>query len=291
MKSLRVLCGMAVFWSFAVAGCNSTHTLPKVARAGDTVLLAVGWKKDITRQNITVTITPSSGSPIVLQPNDPLVRGIVHLYPDPVSRLVVGTETQQALGTDANVYGQMINNQITSQDRDWFNTAISLDLPTSLPTGTTTIEVTGPQGSVTIQPDTLEILPGTGSPIGLLETTYTSDPLAAGKILGSLERAAHYTVTFSGTIVPRSIQVELLRTAGIGVPWVVNPRGDLKNLVWADDGGKIKVIVTPTTNETPAQFSYFKFYVTGGVTGLQVSSVKAYDSNGNRIMDVAATIN
>jgi hypothetical protein len=36
-------------------------------------------------------------------------------------------------------------------------------------------------------------------------------------------------------------------------------------------------------------WKYFKFYVTGGVTGVTVQSVKAYDVNGNLMAGVTAT--
>lgn len=276
---------------FALAtGCTSLQTIPHAARAGDTVSLTVGWQKDLARDNLTITITDSLGVPTTYNPNDPIMRAVVNVYPDPVSRLVVGTQTQQGLGVDANTYGQVINDNITNQDQDWWNTTVYIDLPTTLPEGSTQITMSGPGGPLTASPIQLEILPGTGSPIGLIDSTWVSNPAEVPNMLGSLERADHFTISFSGTTVPHAIQMQIDHNAGIGVPWVVNPRGDLKNLVWSDDGSTITVLLTPTTGQTPTRFSDFKFYISGGVTGLLVTQLTAFDSDSNLILDVVPTI-
>jgi len=274
----------------AATGCTATHTIPQAARAGDTVGFSVGWQQDVSRDNLTVSMTDALGVTTTYNPNDANVRAVVNLYPDPVSRLVVGTQTQQALGVAANTHGQTINDNITNQDRDWWNTTVYVDLPTTLATGNTQVTLTGPQGNLTANPIDIEIVAGTGSPIGLIDTTWGTDPAEVPNIFGALERADHHTISFAGTTVPHSIQLEIFRDAGIGVPWVINPRGDFKNLVWADDGGAIIVLLTPTNGQTPTHMSDFKFYIAGGVTGLSVTQLTAYDSNSNEITDLAVII-
>ena len=154
---------VVLLW-LGLASCAGTQTFTTAARAGDTVALAVGWNKAIARQNITVTITPSSGPVVTYRPNDPNVRAVVNLYPDPVSRLVVGTETQQGLGYNANEHGNSLTTNVTNQDRDWGETIVLVNLPTSLLSGTTAnISITGPDGPVTAQPITVDILPGAGN--------------------------------------------------------------------------------------------------------------------------------
>lgn len=283
-KLLLVLVGLVA------TGCTSTHSIPQAARAGDTVGFSVGWQQDVSRDNLTVAITDALSVTTTYNPNDSNVRAVVNLYPDPVSRLVVGTQTQQGLGVAADTYGQIINDNITSQDRDWWNTTVYVDLPTTLAEGLATVTLTGPQGNLTTNPIDLEIVAGTGSPIGLIDPTWVANPVEVTNIFGALERADHFTVSFTGSTVPHSIQVEIFRDAGIGVPWVVNPRGDLKNIVWADDGGSLTVLVTPTNGQTPTQMSDLKFYIAGGVTGLLVTELTAYDSNSNEILDLAVVI-
>jgi hypothetical protein len=273
----------------AIAGCTATTPLPTAARPGDTVVLPIGWNKEITRQNVTITITPASGTAIVYGPNDPNIRTIVNMYPDPASRLVVGTETQQSLGVDADIYGGLINDTVTNQDRDWWQTLVYFDLPVTIDTGTASIDITGPNGSVLSSPATIEILPGVGSPYDAGDTVFSAQEKQS--LLSALERSDHYTVTFTAGTVPHSIQVEFSHTAGIGKAWVVNPRGDLKNVVWSDNDANLKILLVPTHGETLAHLSHFKFYIAGGIADLRLNQVKAYDVNGTPITDINAEVN
>lgn len=279
---------------FIVASCVGTQTFTTAARQGETVALAVGWKKTLSRQNVTVTITPSSGSPVTYPPNDPKVRAIVNMYPDPASRTVVGTMTGQDLDYCANACtGDLIKSFVT-QDNDWWQTVMMLDLPSTLPTGTATVSITDSAGTV-IKPINIDILPGTstsnlfevhnnwGSTTKLLQ--YWPD------LLRSMERADRYTVTFTGSgVIPHSIQMEFTRTPGVGVTWVVNPRGDIKNVIWHDDGTNITVMLTPTQGKTLTQLLDYKFYIAGGITSLTQTGLKAYDINGNLMSGITATV-
>lgn len=284
MKSTKRLSLLALIMVLA-AGCATTTSFPTAARPGDTIIVPVGWNKNLTRKNITVTITPSSGSPVTYSPNDPNVQAVVNLYPDPVSRLIVGTETQHGLGYDADTYGASIGAQLTNQDKDWYNTVIYLRLPSTLPSGSAAIDVVGPEGPINQQPALVEIIPGSGTlPSGPLS------PQEMANLLGSLERADHYTVTFTGSTVPHSIQLEMAYSLGSGKAWVVNPRGDLKNLLWTDTGSNLRVMLTPSNGQTPEHISHFKFYVAGNITGLKTTHLRAYDVFGNLIPEIKAVI-
>jgi len=272
----------------AVAGCTATTPFPIAARPGDTVVLPIGWNKNLTRQNITITITPTSGATITYTPNDANIRTIVNMYPDPASRLVVGTETQQSLGVDADVYGGLINDAVTNNDRDWWQTIVYFDLPPSIAPGMASVDVAGPSGSVLTAPATIEILAGVGKPYDGGDTLFSSQEKQS--ILTALERTDHYTVNFVASTVPHSIQVEFSHAAGTGKAWIVNPRGDIKNVVWSDDGVNLRVLLVPTHGETLAHLSHFKFYIAGGITDLLLTHVKAYDVNGIPVTDIAAEV-
>lgn len=277
---------LSIIFLLAGGGCTATRSFPVAARGGDMVVLPVGWNQDLSRQSVTVTITPSLGASITYGPNDPNIRAIVNLYPDPVSKLVVGTETDQELGVGANLYGASINDQITAADKDWWNTVVYLRLPSNVPQGDAQIDITGPQGLVTQHPIVVEILPAAG-------TTTGGDPFNSAELeqqLASLERADHYLIDFVGSAVPHAIQVEFSHTLGVGKPWVANPRGDIKNVAWSDDGANLRVLLTPTHGQTPAQLAHFRFYIAGGISDLRVTQVKAYDVNGNPIPDIVAEV-
>jgi hypothetical protein len=114
----------------------------------------------------------------------------------------------------------------------------------------------------------------------------------------SMERVDHYTVNFNGSTVPAAIELDFTHATGVGVAHVVNPLGHVKNVTWTDDGTNLKVILLPSVGSSIASLKDFKFYVTGGITGLQfasggtsLSDAQAYDINGSPVIGVDATIN
>lgn len=287
-----------------LAGCAGTQTFGTAARAGDTVTLAVGWLTNLKRQNLSVTVTPSSGPAITNVP----VRAVINLYPDPSSGLIVGTQTKQNLGNNDQFTGDRINWFLTNRDAEWMQSTILLDLPppASLPPGNATITVVDSAGA-TIRPIAITVLPGTGSsdlfhvvhPFypGIYDFDLLSGYPGAFK---SLEHAARYLVKIASykvngvDVIPHALQVEFTRTAGVGKPWVVNPRGDIKSVFWSDDGTNLKVMVMPTNGKTllPDEGGLInqKFYIAGGITGLSQPTVKAYDINGNLMTGISATV-
>lgn len=273
-----------------LGGCAGQQAFTTAARGGDTIALPLGWTKTLTRANTTVVITGSNSVAYTYAPGDANVRAIVNAYPDPVSRLIVGTETGQSLGVNANVYGANIESAYTAYDKDLSQTMLVLNLPATLATGTASIVVKDQTNtSVTSAPFTINVLAGTGS-ANPFQLNSSANVLTA-EMAANLERADAKTVTFDGMTVPYGIQIELTRTAGVGVPWVINPRGDIKTLSWSDDGSTIRAVLLPANGVNLARITNFKFYVAGGVTGLAVSKVAAYDSNGNPVSGVTAQIN
>lgn len=285
--------------TFGVFGCGGAAPLNTAYRAGDTIALGAGWRQTFDRSNLTVTITGSDGVPIVYQPGNAAIRAIINLYPDPLSYLVVGTRT--GLDTNYNsgsTYGYMVNNEITNNDPDWWQTSVFVNLPSNLPVGTANVMLQSASGE-SYGPIPVNIIAGQGSP-----SPFTAQLL--GKMdpteLQSMERAPKYTVTFTGgSTLASALQVDLTHdpsssVGGIGIPFVVNPRGEMKNISWTDDGTHLRVILLTSADGTTKdpylsdyQWKYFKFYVTGGITNLAVTSVTAYDSAGNPISGVTAT--
>ena len=283
MKMLTTVFTAAVVLG-GLSGCAGTKSFTTAARAGDTVSLAVGWNVNAKRSNLAATITPFSGAPVVYAINNPNIRAVLNMYPDPMSRLIVGTETNQSLGFNANFHGAQLNS-INLSDKDLAQTMVLLNLPAGIAAGPASIALTA-SGASLGAPITVEVLPGTGS----ANTFDGSIGSLTAEQLGTLERASGSVVNITGSTVPYAIYLEISHATGVGVPWLVNPRGDLKNISWTDTGTVIKVIITPSSGKALNQFAEFKFFVSGGVTGLAVSSVKAYDVNGNLIPGVLANI-
>ncbi len=285
---------IVMFCLFMLEACVGGRTFHDLARAGDTVAVAAGRKTNFSKDNITVTITPSSGNPIVYAPNNPSVRAVINLYPDPVSSLLVSMETQQDLTPSAQYYGNLIFGlDVFSRDKDWWTTSVFVDLPANLPVGTTQITISNPWGEYVTS--VVEIVDGTGTPN---KFNATWGPLYPDQ-LAAMQRIKNFTVDFSGSTrlspIPFAIQIDLLHSpdvdhGGTGRAYVINPRGDLKNVTWSDTGTNMRVIIIPTKAQTLSDIHVFKFYVAGGVTNLTVLNVKAVDIYGNIMPDVMAMI-
>lgn len=272
-----------------LGGCVGARTFHDVARAGDTVAVAAGWKHYFTRNNILVTITPSSGTPIVLPPNDPAIRAVVNLYPDPVSSILVSQETGQDITPYAQTYAALVSSNLTQGDKDWWQTSVFVDLPSNLPVGNAVISIATPEGESASS--VVEIVAGTGDR-NTFESTF--GPLNGNQLL-SLQRAGHYTVNISGGTVPFAVQLDLVHApdvdyGGAGRVHVINPRGDVKNLSWRDDGSNLRVLLMPAKRAVLGSMKDFKFYVAGGIAGLQVVNVKPFDVNGNLLSGITAAI-
>lgn len=288
LKRLRML--FLSILSLSIIGCAGTRTFNEYARAGDTVAIPAGWMQHFSPDNITVTITPSSGVPIVYPPNDPSVKGIVNMPIDPLSSLVVSRETGIDHTPHARTYSSVIQYNYTNFDKDWWQTVVFLDLPKSLPPGQSTIEVVNTDGERSFM--TVEIIDGVGQP-------HTFSAQSLGKMTNvqrqSLLRVDHYTINFSGAAVPHSIQIDLSHDAdvdngGIGRVHVVNPVGYVKNAAWSDDGFTTRVLLTPARESSIQEFADYKFYVAGGVENLSVVQLRAFDSAGVPINGVLASI-
>jgi hypothetical protein len=294
-RGIRVVLATVVL---AAAGCAGTVPLNSAYRAGDTVELAAGWQQNFDRSELTVTITGSDGVPVVYQPGDPAIRAIINVYPDPLSYLVVGSRTGLNTGYNyGSTYGAVIND-LTTSDPDWWQTSVLVDLPSSLPVGTANVMLQSASGA-SYGPIPVNIIAGQGSP-----STFAAQLLGpmTPVQLQSVERAPKYTISFSGgSTLPAALQIQLTHNpassaGGVGTPFVVNPRGEMKNVSWTDDGTNLRVIMLTSGDGTSKDpdlsnygWKYFKFYVTGGITNLVVTSVKAYDSSGNPIAGVTAS--
>ncbi len=239
-------------------------------RAGDTIALRLGYQERVFREEVALTIVTGRGVSATYAPGDPRIRAVVNVYPDPVARAFV----------DPDLRGAAVDRQ-----RDRWETVLHFDLPLDVEAGVASVIVTRDGVALTDAPLTVEILPRA-------ETLATPPPALrdVDDPLLALERAAHAVVSFTGSSVPHSIQLELRHQPGATPTRVVNAAADVKTAVWVDDGRMLRVLLTPTTADTLASLSDFGFYVTGSIVDLEVTSVVAYDVRGNRLPDVQARV-
>jgi len=289
MNSLIPIKLVALTLSLTVASCSGLQTFNEYARAGDTIAVAAGMKPDFSKNNISVTITPSSGPNILLTQGDPAIRAVINLYPDPVSSLIVSRETNQNLTPYALTYASTTTSMARG-DIDWFQTTVFIDLPTNLPTGTTNIEISNPQGTTTSS--TVEVIDGTGTPS--VFNAELAGPFTPA-MLASLTRVSHYVVSFDTATLPYAIEINLshdpdAENGGVGKAVAINPIGYKKNLTWTDDGYNMKVILLPAQDLMINSKKDFKFYVAGEITGLNIIDIKGYGIDGIPVSGITANI-
>lgn len=269
--------------------CTGMHSFPTAARPGETVALGLGWRHHLTRNNLTVTITDANSTQFTYNPGDPAVRAVINTYPDPISNMRVGYETGQQLVGNEPLWGTLIEGNITNWDSDWSQKFLLLDLPASISPGTASFNISialDGGGTENLLSQSIEVLDGVGSSVANPFTNWEGFAVGPGS-LQALERANHYTVSFSGTTLPHAIQLDLTHNpdvdhGGIGRPYVADTGGDVKNIHWTDDGQNMRVIITPTRDQAITEWSDFRFYIAGEIAGLVVvpSSVQAFDING-----------
>lgn len=276
-------------------GCSGVETLPSSARAGDTVVIAAGYKQHFERENLTVTIQDSQGATTTYEPGDSAVRAVINLYPDPLSYMITGTHIGEP---PDHSYGTVINYSFTDNDPDWWQTTVYLDLPASMAAGQANISLDSSSGESHNVP--VNVIPGQGAPATFKAENNGS---LTAQQMHSMERRPSYTVRFSGlSAVPAAIELELSHDPdssvdGTGTPLVVNPRGEKKNIAWTDNGTQMSILILNAGDGTWKEFNLndyglkvYKFYITGGITGLQVVYAKAFNQNGDELPGLSVSI-
>lgn len=298
-----------------IIGCSSRQVFSTIGRNGDTVVLPIGSHYDLERSQLSATIQECAGtwptgidtsgtcvtpinSPIVYDQGDPRIRAVTHMAPDIISKIIVERETA---GMGVGTMGRLLENVSTQKDKEYIETFLMFDLPTTLTASLASITLTSTGGEL-LNPLAVEIVPGTGSS----NTFQTWEFNLNDNHLQAFERASHYTITFTkdtGVQTPYAIQVDLahnltdqdlIGNGGTGVAFASNPRGDIKNLAWSDGGTSMRVILTPAwmkgtapgSGEAMSEMAHFKFYVAGGVTGLRLADPTTEVPNGFMAFDI-----
>ncbi len=285
---------LSLSWLFVllglIAGCSGVKTYPNRVALGETVAVAAGWKQHFARDNISATITPEGLPSVAIPPAN--VRASINFYPDPLSSIAVSQHTGADISEFSQLYGDLVNINFTGDDTDWWQTTVFVDLPgTGIPTGPADITITNPEGeTVTATVQIVDPDPIVGG------TADVFDAELAGPLFGmhltSLERIDHYVISFSGTVVPHAVQIDLDYSADVS-GYVVNPQGTLKTVSWSDLGGTYRVLLMPSSQQQNFRtMNDLKFYVaiaagTEGVADLSVQpgSVLAFDQDGAPVVE------
>ena len=274
-----------------IVSCGSTRTFHDYARSGDTVAVPVGMQPTFNKDNITITITPQTGAPIVLTAADPSIRAVINFYPDPISNMVVSREINEDTSPSSETYsGTTLF--ITNQDKDYYQTTVFIDIPDGLAVGLAQINISDITGaSHNSELDIISSTGGTPNPFKANIPDSEAEFDLTDVMLNTLARAPHTEVTFDSSSIPKAIEINFTHdpdktVGGIGQAYVVNPLGYIKNLSWSDDGNNLKIILIESSNNSINNMKDYKFYIAGTVQNLQLTSISSYDGNGNTSIDV-----
>lgn len=282
---------------FTLHGCASVNNFGLTARQGDTIAVGLGYLQNTTRNDIKVVIRDFNNVETVYSPGDSRIRTLHNVYPDPLAKFIVNKET----GIGATTMANLIEGSVTNGDKDYSQTILVLDLPGTMAAGAATLTLTDTLDSPILNPATgLSMNPVN---VLILDTAGAQDSFQTqeavtiqASYLRNLERASHYTVKFTGNVVPYAVQIEFLHdpdaaNGGTGKAFVTYPRADIKNVAWSDANSRLRVVITPGNGMRPPQdFSDLKFFVAGGITGLIADTIEAYDVNGNVIQGITPII-
>jgi len=305
---------LALLTAVFLIGCAGTKTFHEYARAGDTIIVAAGYKKDFQRDNITVTVTDFDGATTVYPPGSVKVRASVDLYPDPLSSWVVSDRT----GVDQTSYAQLYvaQNQLnnTGGDYDWHQTVVFLDLPVTMDSnsqpmalGDATVRIETPAGpDQEVHQAVVNIVSGSGHAhtFGAMTETLAGMPGHAAfsllpDHLKAMERVPYRTLDFTGTNVPYAIQVDLHHdpdqdTGGtVGdKAYIANPVGQIKTVNWHDDGINTRIIMIGNRSSDITSLKDFKLYL-AGIGGWSVIDTQAFNQDGGTtgLEDVTGAVN
>jgi hypothetical protein len=168
------------FSLLVLQGCVAVQPFPTVARAGDTVTLAVGSAEGMVKSSTNVFFTPDGGSEVAI-PNEN-IRAIIRLYPD---KRTNAWSASSAIAIDT----------LTGHG-SWLSVMV-VDLPSTLPVGTGTVRVSTPATYAAFSNDindetiAIEILPGVGAPATF---DYQSVGASVAGDLSNIELMPHYLI-------------------------------------------------------------------------------------------------
>jgi len=289
---------LLIFTFFVLQGCTSLQTFPGVARAGDTITLAVGSADGMSKQstNTTAIYVPDAGGSYPLT-----IRSVFNLYPDKKSRLYTSTSATLPV--------------IDSSDHEAWQTVMVIDLPTDLPLGTGNIQINSVADFPTVSshindvPISLEIVNGAGaSSVFTYEFGFGSSQ--AGD-LSLLEPLPHAQVTppsdntYYGAI---ELRLTLPTTAEIPLteehvrvvlddmtPSTVSNR----NIVWGIDNDELIVMIMSPSGYLQTIESRFSIVLLprfSFITEPVITSLKFFDVDGEQVsgavpVDYSVTLN
>jgi hypothetical protein len=281
-RQSNILYAVSIIALFSLQACTGYNSYSKVARAGDTISLAVGSPVGMTKDvsNTTAVYVPDAGGSYPLT-----IRSVFDLYPSKKSRLNLTTTVDPV---------------VNSSDHEAWQTVMVIDLPTDLPVGTGNIVITSTavyppiNSHINDHPIALEIISGTGSPDAF--TYEFGHGLSWDGELAQLESLPHAVVTpprnneYYGAIEMKlSLDMSAAILNDTKVRVIVDDMNSTtlsnKSVVWhVSDTGELRVMIISPSGSLQARESRLSIISIPRVTfnsAPTLTEVNYYDVDGN----------
>ncbi len=269
MNVLGLSAGIAAM--SAIAHVATATAAPASVRPGEVIAVPIGPHAGVTRDNATVTIIEESGAAVTYEGTASIVRAVVALMADPVSRLAVDA-ARRAHDATHDVP------RASGVDGDAAQVLVYVAVPVTLAPGRASIVVRTTDGR-SFDTFPVDVAPSAAAPASEIDAAFAA-----------LERAEHRVVTMSAATIPHAAQVTFAYDADAAHPIVVNPHPAIANVVWSERGGVLRVLLTPASGYTPTSLADYTFYVAGAVSKLRLLDVTAYDAGGVRLSGVTVNV-
>jgi len=284
---------LALLGSFVLAGCTSTATFPKIARAGDTVSFMVAGSAQTKKQNVTVQLTDASNQVFDLQALG-LVRSVFNLRPD-----------GRASGMH---YSDYLESYISwSYGHEPLQTVMVTDLPANATTGLATLTVSlvdvndnssgSGNGPFNVK---LEIISGSGTPDPISRKS-SSGPVPVD--FSRLETAPNAKISFSASataigaaslvldfdeniVNPNDINLYVPESTVRGSYDDPGAFGMTQRMVyWRQDGQNLYVDIIAPQGIYPRFLQFYVVHPQGlaGSPAFSILSAQVYGTDGNPI--------
>jgi len=271
--------------AFLLQGCVVTQSFPNIARAGDTITLAVGSPDGINKTNTSAEFVSHVDGSVATLP----IRSIIRLRPDQTSKTAL--------------FSDLVNAEDDFTGHAQWLTVIVIDLPAGLAVGPGHIDINSgasygsfPVG-VNDVPIAIEIIGGTGV---RNEFTYNNNFGGVGPgDLSTLEALQQVIfrppnigstqVDFAAAEIKVHVPMENVPSRAIRVvadDFYTKNAQDQVQMNWARNGDEITVnFISPTATMEPLQLRFSVVLRPGNTfvnePGPSVVSVKLYDINGD----------
>ena len=276
-----------LFLSILLQGCVAVQSFPAAARAGDTIMLAVGSPEGMKKSNTTARFVSDADASVVDLP----IRSIIRIRPDQTS--------------EAALYDSILNAEPYHTGHSQWLTLVFIDLPENITVGTGIINIVSSASYGTLAqgindiPLSLEILEGAGvsndfsynNNFGGVAPYDLAMLEALPQAVFKMPNAGKTLLQFAAAEIKVRVPMESFGNRSVRVVaddfYTKNPK-DQVQMNWSRNADEFTVNFISPKGSMQARQLRFSIVLRKGesfstVYPPQVVSVKIYDIDGNQV--------